>query len=93
MSVFDSIYGGTDCSTYSTSNDDLLLDYELGGVDSALWHLALYQNQDYKEVEWTVQSIDVLLGIIGGFTGLLWDILGSSLDRYEAFKFGTSLIS
>ena len=47
----------------------------------------------YYDVQWTAQSFDVLLGIIGGFTALLWGILSSSMENYESFKFGTSLIS
>ena len=40
-----------------------------------------------------MSSIDILLGLIGGFVGLIWDLLGYTLGGYESFKFSTALIS
>ena len=35
----------------------------------------------------------MVLALIGGLTGLIWDTLGYSLGNYESFRFNTSLIS
>ena len=33
------------------------------------------------------------MGVLGGFTGLIWSILDLTLGDYESFMFTTSLIS
>ena len=35
----------------------------------------------------------MVLGLIGGFVGLIWDLLGYTCGGYESFKFSTALIS
>ena len=50
-------------------------------------------DKESKKVEWSVNSVDILLGLIGGFIGLIWDLLDLSFRPYESFKFGTALIS
>ena len=40
-----------------------------------------------------MDSFDVLLGLIGGFVGLIWGLLVYTLGGYESFKFSTALIS
>ena len=37
--------------------------------------------------------MDIILGLIGGFIGLIWDLLDLSFGNYESFKYGTALIS
>ena len=51
------------------------------------------QNREYETVEWTVQTFDILLALIGGFVGLIWDTIAFTVNGYESFKFGTNLIS
>lgn len=51
------------------------------------------QARPYTVTEWTVSSLDVVLGVIGGFVGLIWDVLGFSLGGYQAFKFNTALMA
>ena len=53
----------------------------------------LLQDRSYYEITWSVNSLDIVLGLIGGFVGLIWDLLGYSLGGYESFKFSTALIS
>lgn len=45
------------------------------------------------DTTWTLQSVDIVLGLIGGFVGLIWDTLGYALTGYESFWFKASLIS
>lgn len=51
------------------------------------------QDRHYSETEWTVRSIDIVLGIIGGFIGLIWDLLGFSLGGYQSYKFNMAMMN
>ena len=53
----------------------------------------MYQSRAYTETEWTVKSLDLVLGLIGGFVGLIWDSLGFVFGGYESFKLGEALTS
>ena len=45
-----------------------------------------------KEIEWSVNSLDIVLGLVGGFVGLIWGVCSFVLGSYEAFKLENSLI-
>ena len=53
----------------------------------------IYQDRLYNEYMWSVTSVDTLLGLIGGFVGLLWSIITWSLGGYESFRFTQEIIS
>ena len=53
----------------------------------------LLQNKRKIQTEWTITSFDLVLGLIGGFVGLIWDSLGFLLGNYESFKFNTAIIN
>ena len=42
--------------------------------------------------EWAIESIDIVLGIVGGFFGLVWSLLAFLLGGYEAFRSEHTLI-
>ena len=42
--------------------------------------------------KWTVKSLNLVLGQIGGYTSLLWMVITFVMSGYEAHKFRTSLI-
>jgi len=44
-------------------------------------------------VQWTRASFETLLGLIGGFVGLIWELLGYFFGGYEDFRFKQELIS
>ena len=50
------------------------------------------QANEVFEEEWVIQSLDIVLGLVGGFTGLLWSATAMILGGYETFKFESSLI-
>lgn len=58
-----------------------------------LFSQIMLQDRSYLETKWSVRSIDILLGLIGGFTALIWDLLSRFLGGYESFSFSTALIS
>ena len=88
MTQFDSIYGGVDCDTYAVDNYiSYKSPYVSGEYDSALIAITFSQSRKLYISEWSVMSLDALLGIVGGFTALIWDLLNYSLGGYESFQF------
>ena len=41
---------------------------------------------------WSIQSLDVALGFVGGISWILWTVLEFCYDDFETFKFKNSLI-
>jgi hypothetical protein len=52
----------------------------------------LVQSRGYQTAQWSIVSFDLTLGVIGGFTGLIWEMLTYLLGGYESFKFNKSVI-
>ena len=50
------------------------------------------QAREVYTQDFAIQSIDIVLGLVGGFTGLLWAVLAILLGGYETFKLENSLI-
>ena len=50
------------------------------------------QARQVYEMDVAIQSLDIVLGLVGGFTGLLWSALAILLGGYETFKLENSLI-
>ena len=42
--------------------------------------------------EWTVQSLDLVLGLVGGFSSIVWAALLIIFGHYEEFKLNNSVI-
>lgn len=88
LSQFEFIYDGIDCSTYNTGTVISINEpYENKYGEIPLLDLVLSQDRHFNEVEWTVMSVDIVLGIIGGFVGLIWGILTYLLGGYQGFRF------
>lgn len=58
-------------------------------------NLSIYYTRDNKKshVNWTVMSLDMMLGIIGGLSVLVWGLFRIVFSGYETFKLENSLIS
>ena len=41
---------------------------------------------------WAYESLDIVLGLVGGLAGVVWAILSYLLGDYEQFKYENSLI-
>ena len=52
----------------------------------------MVQYRKYQKTQWTVASLDIVLALIGGSIGLIWDTLGLTMRGYESFKFTTAFI-
>ena len=44
------------------------------------------------DTEWAIKSLDIILGLVGGFIGFLWALLSILIESFEVFKLETSLI-
>ena len=47
----------------------------------------------YNEVVWSRQSLDLILGLVGGFVGLIWTVAGWLLSDYQDFAFQKDIIA
>lgn len=50
------------------------------------------QSRQFTEIEVSVDSLDLILGLIGGYTAILWGVSGFFLANYEGFKRDNSLV-
>ena len=91
LSQFGSLFG-KDCETYILTDTEAF-PFEAKSPIIPIFTQILLQDRSYLVTTWSVQSLDIVLGLIGGFVGLIWDLLGYSLGGYESFKFSTALIS
>ena len=59
--------------------------------------MPIYQNQfiqsrvQYTNV-WSIQSLDGVLGLVGGVSAVVWAVLSYLLSDYEKFMFENSLV-
>ena len=44
------------------------------------------------QVIWAITSLDLILGLVGGFTSIIWLLLSIVIGPYEDFRFNNSLI-
>ena len=47
----------------------------------------LVQSRRKNEITWSISSLDVILGLVGGFTSVIWSLLAMVITPYEDFKF------
>ena len=90
LSQFGSLFG-KDCTTY------LMTDTQAFGYRSSynapIYSQILVQDRSILQAQWTLDSLDLILGLVGGFIALVWEWLSYILGGYESFKFSTALIS
>jgi len=49
------------------------------------------QSRSFTETTWSVNSLDLILGLVGGITAIIWSFLGIIIGPYEDFKFQNSV--
>lgn len=42
--------------------------------------------------QWAIESIDMVLGVVGGFQGLVWGLMTLVIGGYQSFKYENSII-
>ena len=50
------------------------------------------QSRQYMKTTYSIVSLDLILGLVGGVTSIIWTIFSILIGPYESFKFQTSLI-
>ena len=86
MSQFNLIYEGIDVSSYATGVMQILFyqrDHkDATGATQPLFVSSLVQSRSYFNVQWSITTLDLILGIIGGSTGLIIQVLGWTIGGY-----------
>ena len=57
-----------------------------------LFLLEYDQSRKQNNYQWSINSLDVVLGLVGGVAGVVWSTLAYSLGDYEQFKYENSLV-
>jgi hypothetical protein len=60
--------------------------------DLVLLVVGLYPTNNFKKVAYSVDTIDILIGNIGGFIGLVYMLWGSVISSFEDFRRDLSLV-
>ena len=50
------------------------------------------QSRVVNNQQWAINSLDLVLGLVGGLSGIMWSILALVFGGYESFKLYNSLI-
>ena len=74
-------YHNEDMETVQTDTDER-------GFVRVQW---IQSRTQYQE-QWSIDSLDIVLGVVGGFSGVVWSFLALIFGGYETFKFENSLI-
>ena len=97
VDIFDFIW--FDISTlYYLNIGKSFTSYEPGFSESVLLSETGYFTYSYQQarqifkITWSVKSLNVVIGQIGGYTALLWMLVKFLFNDYENFKFSNSLI-
>lgn len=60
--------------------------------DMAHFRYEATQSRKWNEVVWSIDSLDIILGLVGGFTSIIWSLLGFIMAPYEQFRYHVTLI-
>ena len=71
MSQFSGFYSGHDCTTYSKVSTERVT-YDTINDPSALYYEEFIQDRAYEATKWSILSLDLALGLIGGLVALIW---------------------
>ena len=99
LSIFNNLF--FDMSPFYWLNAGQQFDvYEPGKVESFFrpegWGefiINYRQGRPTEDVKWTVRSLNIVVGLIGGYVALIWMVARFILDGYENFKFANSMVS
>lgn len=56
-------------------------------------YVAYSQSRTVNEAEYAINSLDILLGVVGGLSAVVWGGMSLVLDGYENFKLDHDLTS
>ena len=64
----------------------------IGSESSASVLIYWKQGRRVNEFTWAINSLDLVLGVIGGLSGIVWAVFAMILGGYEGFRYQNSLI-
>ena len=88
MTIFDL---GTTLTNYVINNKDRREIAEIGfELDNLV--ITFYQSRGTTEEQWSIMSLDLVMGLVGGLAGIMWATLDLIIGNYESFRYENSLI-
>lgn len=60
--------------------------------DSSIFVAEIVQSRKKTNINWSINSLDLVFSLVGGFTTIIWALLAIIIAPYEDFKFNASLI-
>ena len=66
---------------------------DASGSKLGFFSVTFTQGRNQIKQKWTVKSLNIVLGQVGGYTALLWMVITFVMGGYENHKFRNSLIS
>ena len=76
---------------YSAENYDVLREFYQTITNNKakmpLYVCNLYQSSKFTNVKWSVLSLDLVLGLVGGITSIVWTTCALLIGKYEEFRF------
>ena len=77
---------GTDLVDYKVDTQQVNLFLNKGNKQD-IFISEMVQSRRQNQITWSINSLDLILGLVGGFTSIIWGTLGMILAPYEDFKF------
>ena len=71
MSQFNGFYSGHDCTTYSKVSTESIT-YLNSAYSSNIFFEIFTQDRAYEDTTWSILSLDLAFGLIGGLIALVW---------------------
>ena len=88
LTIFDL---GTTLTNYVVNSKDRRVIEGTGPLlDNLL--VAFYQSRGTTEEQWSIMSLDLVMGLVGGLAGIMWATLDLIIGNYESFRYENSLI-
>ena len=80
---------------YRVEHDSTALDIQAKDFADAMPPLTVRYTQSrvQYQITWSINSLDLVLGLVGGLAGVVYPALYLAFGGYENFKFENSLIS
>ena len=82
---------GTTLTNYVVNSKDRRVIEDTGPLlDNVV--VVFYQSRGTTEEQWSIMSLDLVMGLVGGLAGIMWATLDLIIGNYESFRYENSLI-
>ena len=83
---------GDSFENYKVENERQRKSTPTGTERDYVFKQVLKQSRVVHKQTWAYESLDLVLGLVGGLAGVVWSVLSYLLGDYEQFKYQNSLI-